>query len=154
MSVPPCYRSAELRATELHPHPSSWPARPDRFHFDSLAHDNAALSSEVSHYNIPSAAPHPQGPGLPTLLGPATLEGTQTVSKFNKPDSEADTVLIQLALWRIPDRDADVTLSVNWPVRSGATGEERDATEARKVFDEAWRSFQINDFGLFAGSAS
>lgn len=88
------------------------------------------------------------------MLGPATLEGRQTVSKFNKPDSEADTVFIQLALWRIPDRDADVTLCVNWPVRSGETGEERDEAEARKVFEEAWRSFQINDFGLFAGSAA
>ncbi|GAA5989126.1 hypothetical protein JCM10908_001169 [Rhodotorula pacifica] len=125
-----------------------------KFHFSSLAHDNAALSSDISTYNLPSSAPHPQGPGLPTLLGPATLEGKQTVSKFNKPASEADTVLIQLALWRIPDRDADVTLSVNWPLRSGETGEEHDATDPRRVFEEAWRSFQINDFGLFAGGAS
>lgn len=107
----------------------------------------------MSTFNLPSAAPHPQGPGLPTLLGPATLEGAQTVSKFNRPESEADTVLILLALWRIPDRDADVTLCVNWPIRSGETGEERDPAEARKVFEDAWRSFQINDFGLFAGNA-
>ncbi|BGP54067.1 hypothetical protein JCM8202_003067 [Rhodotorula sphaerocarpa] len=125
-----------------------------RFHFSSLAHDNSALSSKVTKVDLPSAAPHPQGPGLPTLQGPAIISGLQTVSKFNKPASEADTVLIQLALWRIPARNADVTLSVNWPLRSGETGEEHDDAEARRVFDAAWRSFQVHDFGLFAGGSA
>lgn len=125
-----------------------------RFHFSSLAHDNSALSSKVTRVDLPSAAPHPQGPGLPTLQGPAIISGLQTVSKFNKPASEADTVLIQLALWRIPARNADVTLSVNWPLRSGETGEEHDDAEARRVFDAAWRSFQVHDFGLFAGGSA
>ncbi|GJN88385.1 hypothetical protein Rhopal_001351-T1 [Rhodotorula paludigena] len=122
-----------------------------RFHFSSLAHDNSALSSTVSSVSTPSAAPKPSGPGLPIVQGPTVLTGTQTVSKFNRPASEADTVLIQLALWRIPQRDADVTLCVNFPVRMGETGEERSADEARRVFEEAVRSFEIRDFGLFAG---
>ncbi|GAA5835593.1 hypothetical protein JCM9279_004590 [Rhodotorula babjevae] len=122
-----------------------------RFLFSSLAHDNSALSSTVASVSVSSAAPRPSGPGQPVLLGPTILTGTQTVSKFNRPDSEADTVLIQQALWRIPARNADVTLCVNWPVRMGETGEERDDAEARKVFDEAVRSFEVKDFGLFAG---
>ncbi|TNY17873.1 hypothetical protein DMC30DRAFT_428852 [Rhodotorula diobovata] len=122
-----------------------------RFHFSSLAHDNSALSSTVSSVSVPSAAPRPSGPGQPVLLGPTVLRGQQTVSKFNKPESEADTVSIQLALWRVPARNADVTLCVNWPVRVGETGEERGDDEAKRVFDEAVRSFEVKDFGLFAG---
>ncbi|BGP46231.1 hypothetical protein JCM10450v2_002071 [Rhodotorula kratochvilovae] len=121
-----------------------------RFHFSSLAHDNTALSSTVSSVTLPSA-PRPRGPGEPTLLGPTVLTGLQTVSKFNRSASEADTVLIQQALWRIPERNADVTLCVNWPIRMGETGEERADDEARRVFDAAVRSFEIKDFGLFAG---
>uniref|UniRef100_A0A0K3CEM9 Ran-interacting Mog1 protein n=1 Tax=Rhodotorula toruloides TaxID=5286 RepID=A0A0K3CEM9_RHOTO len=90
-------------------------------------------------------------PGLPTILGPAVLSGLQTISKFNRPASEADTVLILLALWRVPQRDADVTLCVNWPVKDGETGEERSEEEARRVFEEAVRAFDVKDFGLFAG---
>jgi hypothetical protein len=131
--------------------------RPDvaarRFHFSSLAHDNAALSSSVTSVSLPPSppAPNPQGPGLPAILGPAVLSGLQTISKFNRPASEADTVLILLALWRIPQRDADVTLCVNWPVRVGETGEERSEDEARRVFEDAVRAFEVTDFGLFAG---
>ena len=75
------------------------------------------------------------------------LRGTQAVSKFNRPAEEADTVLIQLALWRIPAKNADVTL----PTKMGESGEERDPQEAKTVFEEAVRSFDIRDFGLFAG---
>ncbi|BGP14069.1 hypothetical protein JCM10213_002364 [Rhodosporidiobolus nylandii] len=121
-----------------------------RFHFSSLAHDNTALSFTVSAVSLPSSTPSP-APGQPTLLGPTVLSGTQLVSKFNRPASEADTVLIQLALWRIPERDADVTLCVNSPVRMGETGEERSADEATRVFEEAVKAFKVEDFGLFAG---
>ncbi|GAA5822053.1 hypothetical protein JCM3770_002263 [Rhodotorula araucariae] len=126
--------------------------RAARFHFSSLAHDNTALSSTVSSVSVP-AAPHSQGSHQPTVLGPTVLTGLQTVSKFNRPASEADTVLIQLALWRIPERNADVTLCVNWPVRMGETGEERADDEARRVFEDAIKTFDINDFSLFAGGA-
>lgn len=85
------------------------------------------------------------------MQGPTVLTGTQTVSKFNKPSEEADTVLIQFALWRIPSKNADVTLCVNYPVKMGESGEERDPEDAKKVFEEAVRTFKIKDFGLFAG---
>lgn len=79
------------------------------------------------------------------------LRGTQAVSKFNRPAEEADTVLIQLALWRIPAKNADVTLCVNFPTKMGESGEEGDPQEAKTVFEDAVRSFDIRDFGLFAG---
>ncbi|GAA6001157.1 hypothetical protein JCM10207_007437 [Rhodosporidiobolus poonsookiae] len=126
-----------------------------RFHFSSLAHDNSASSSTVTSTTLPPVpaafSPTHNSTSHPTLLGPTLLTGTQTVSKFNRPESEADTVLIHLALWRIPERDADVTLCVNFPVKMGETGEERDPAEAKRVFVEAVKSFKVEDFGLFAG---
>ncbi|GAA5869005.1 hypothetical protein JCM8547_003248 [Rhodosporidiobolus lusitaniae] len=121
-----------------------------RFHFSSLTHDNAALSSTVSSLTLPSSTPKTP-PGIPTLLGPTVLRGVQKVSKFNRPAEEADDVLILLALWRVPEKDADVTLCVNFPVRMGETGEERDGKEAERVFEEAVRTFEVRDYGLFAG---
>ncbi|GAA5950057.1 hypothetical protein JCM21900_001379 [Sporobolomyces salmonicolor] len=125
-----------------------------RFHFSALAHDNGALSSDVSSLALPSSAPAPApAPGEPEVLGPTLLSGIQLVSKFNRPASEADTVLIQLALWRIPSKNADVTLCVNYPIRMGETGEERSPDEAKMVFEEAVRSFGIKDFGLVFSQA-
>ncbi|GAA5974488.1 hypothetical protein JCM11641_003251 [Rhodosporidiobolus odoratus] len=126
-----------------------------RFHFSSLAHDSSALSSTISSVTLPSSdTPLPTGPAQPILLGPTLLTGTHLVSKFNRPDSEADTVFIQQALWRVPARNSDVTLCVNCPVRMGETGEERSDEEAKRVFEEAVRSFEVKDFGLFAGGQS
>jgi len=122
-----------------------------RFHFSSLAHDNTALSSSITSINLPTTSTTPASSCDPDVQGPTVLIGEQTVSKFNKPSEEADTVLIQFALWRIPDKNADVTLCVNYPIRMGESGEERDPEEAKKVFEEAVRSFQIKDFNLFAG---
>ncbi|GAA6060536.1 hypothetical protein JCM10212_006900 [Sporobolomyces blumeae] len=122
-----------------------------RFHFSSLAHDNSASSSDISSIRLPDpASTAAEPPSVPTQ-GPAVLVGTQVVSKFNRPASEADTVLIQLALWRVPSKNADVTLCVNFPTTMGETGEARDPLEATKVFEEAVRSFKIVDYGLFAG---
>ncbi|GAA6006533.1 hypothetical protein JCM11491_004997 [Sporobolomyces phaffii] len=121
-----------------------------KFHFSSLAHDNTALSSDVTSISLAPSAP-PADSTRPDVLGPTVLTGTQTVSKFNRPAEEADTVLIQFALWRIPTKNADVTLCVNYPIRMGETGEERDPEEAKRVFENAVKSFKIKDFGLFAG---
>lgn len=124
-----------------------------RFHFSSLAHDNSALSSDISSIDLPSStsANGSSESSQPEVQGPTILQGTQTVSKFNRPAEEADTVMIQFALWRIPTKNADVTLCVNYPIKMGETGEERDPEEAKKVFEDAVRSFAIKDFGLFAG---
>lgn len=149
-----------LQSSEYHlailPHATTRLTRvSNRFHFSSLAHDNSALSSNISTVDLPSSssttANGSADSSRPEVQGPTVLKGTQTVSKFNRPAEEADTVLIQLALWRIPSKNADVTLCVNFPIKMGESGEERDPVEARKVFESAVRSFEIKDFGLFAG---
>ncbi|KAL8293033.1 hypothetical protein RQP46_000727 [Phenoliferia psychrophenolica] len=120
-----------------------------RFHFDSLAHDNTALSSTVSSLSLPSSAA-PTTPPNPPLLGPAVLSGLQTVAKFNLPPERADTVLVLMALWRIPDKRADLVLCVNFPVREEG-GPELDSQLARSVFEKAVQGLKIKDYGLFAG---
>ncbi|GAA5875253.1 hypothetical protein JCM16303_000556 [Sporobolomyces ruberrimus] len=123
-----------------------------KFHFSSLAHDNSALSSNIDSINVPTIDKSTNGDSTrPEVQGPTVLTGTQSVSKFNKSPEEADTVLIQFALWRIPSKNADVTLCVNFPVKMGETGVELDPQEAKRVFEDAVRSFEIRDFGLFAG---
>ncbi|GAA5903958.1 Ran GTPase-binding protein MOG1 [Sporobolomyces salmoneus] len=125
-----------------------------KFHFSSLAHDNSALSSDIFSIDLPTpttTTTTSTSESRPEVQGPTILKGTQTVSKFNRPAEEADTVLIQFALWRIPTKNADVTMCVNYPIKMGESGEERDPEEAKKVFENALRSFEIQDFGLFAG---
>lgn len=116
------------------------------FHYSSLAHDNTALTSTITTLTLP---PSPS----PPILGPTTLVGTQTVSKFNRPAEEADEVLILLALWRIPSKKADLVLTVNFPVLKEGKGErdEVGAEQARRVFEEVVRTLEIKDLGLFAG---
>lgn len=121
-----------------------------RFLFQSLAHDNSALSSEIEAISV---APLPlplSSATTPALLGPTTLVGIQKVSKFNLPPEKADSVLILMALWRIPEKNSDLVLCVNFPVRE-AGGEEVNAEAARDTFDLAVRTLLIKDYGLFAG---
>lgn len=120
------------------------------FLFQSLAHDNSALSSEIEAISV---APLPlplSSATTPALLGPTTLVGIQKVSKFNLPPEKADSVLILMALWRIPEKNSDLVLCVNFPVRE-AGGEEVNAEAARDTFDLAVRTLLIKDYGLFAG---
>lgn len=120
-----------------------------RFHFASLAHDNTATSATVESLSLPSP-PSTSTSTSPTLLGPATLSGLQTVAKFNLPPERADVVLVLMALWRIPSKNTDLVLCVNFPV-SEEGGPQLDATLARKVFADAVQGLQIKDYGLFAG---
>lgn len=123
-----------------------------RYHYSSLAHDNTALSSSIASISLPSPSPPPStSTTLPPILGPTTLIGTQVVSKFNKSAEEADTVLILLALWRLPSKDADLVLTVNYPIKKEGKGEEESGEVARAAFEEAVRTLRIQDFGLFAG---
>lgn len=115
-----------------------------RFHYSSLAHDNTALSSTISSLSLPPSSSTP-------VLGPTVLHGEQLISKFNKGPEEADTVLILLALWRIPGKRADLTLCVNFPLRKAGSEEVENGEEARRVFEEAVRTLRVEDLGLFAG---
>ncbi|SGY40929.1 BQ5605_C003g02444 [Microbotryum silenes-dioicae] len=121
-----------------------------RYHFASLAHDNEALSYSIDSTSQPTTtSPHP------LLQGPITLLGTQSISKFNKPASQADQVTVFLALWRIPEKKTDLVLTVNWPnVVFDEEGKASDQSEgvgrAKKAFEEAVKDLKVVDWGLFA----
>jgi hypothetical protein len=116
---------------------------PDRFHFESLAHDNSAISSTVLKVDI-----------CPTVQGetpsPIVLHGTQSVPKFNS--TTPDEVHILIALYRIRSKNVDLIMSMNIPTRTvddGAVGED-DVLAAQRDFNAAATSLKIVDFGLFA----
>lgn len=138
---------------------------PYSFHFDSLAHDNDATSSEVQEiYAIPGTSP-----GQPVLSGtlnsstptpaPLLLVGHQTVKKFGQGTGSGDRVRIYLALWRFtPAKDVDLIMSLNEPLASDAlVNAEQDAriegslsANAQEAFMKAASSLKVQDWGLFA----
>lgn len=138
-----------------------------RFHFASLAHDNAALSSAITTPQESIPAPGPTQVTQADLANLATpqpvlIAGTQTIHKYShdprggpRPGHEGDApddVFIGLALWRVnleigaKRKRADLVLSFNLPAAAGK--EERDAAEG--WFKEAAAQLKIVDWGLFA----
>ncbi|CAK9787434.1 Mog1p/PsbP-like protein [Cutaneotrichosporon oleaginosum] len=138
-----------------------------KFHFGSLAHDNAALASNITtpQENIP--APPQQEVSASDLANlptpkPVVIAGTQTIHKYShdprggpRPGHEGDApddVFIGLALWRInlqigkERKRADLVLSINVP--AGAGTKERDVAE--RWFKAAADELRIEDWGLFA----
>ncbi|TYJ58986.1 hypothetical protein B9479_000425 [Cryptococcus floricola] len=136
-----------------------------KFHFGSIAHDNASLSSTI--LTSPPSSPIPSTPSTstPSQIKATTLAGTQQIHKFSHDPTGApregheadvpDQVWIGLALWRVwiegaaGRKKADVVLSVN--VNLSAEGGE-GAKEQHLVegwFAQAVDSFKVEDFGLF-----
>ncbi|KAI0049663.1 Mog1p/PsbP-like protein [Auriscalpium vulgare] len=114
-----------------------------RFHFESLAHDNDALSSTVHQVNI---VPNDRGDNTPS---PVVLYGTQIVPKFNR--ATGDDVRILLALYRVEDKGIDLVLTMNVPMQNASgTSTEQAFNAAKENFDTAARSLRIEYFGLFA----
>jgi hypothetical protein len=132
-----------------------------RFHFDSLAHDNTALSSTIltSPPSSPINSSPLEGNAQPK---PVTLIGTQKIHKFThnptgapRPgheDEEPDQVWIGMALWRcwMGKKKADVVLSVN--VNMGAEGGEAEKEKVAAWLENTVSSFRIEDWGLFGDS--
>ncbi|KAF8633702.1 hypothetical protein AX17_004360 [Amanita inopinata Kibby_2008] len=114
------------------------------FHFNSLAHDNAAQSSRIFGTGVlPTDGGHKTPPAI-------TLSGEQVVIKFNR--QEADEVRIHMALYRIEIKDVDLVVTFNVPVKSvdgGAVGEQ-GLKIAEEQFKALVQSLQIVDYGLFA----
>ena len=114
-----------------------------RFHFESLAHDNSAVRSEV-HETAVLPARQPEVSAL------VTLSGTQYVPKFNT--TIPDEVQIFLAMYRISSKNVDLMLTMNVPTKAadgGALSRDQLAT-AKSTFETAAQSLYIADFGLFA----
>lgn len=142
-------------------------ARARRFHFDSIAHDNAALSSQILT-PAPSTPLPPQtvtaasADQLPTPT-PVIITGLQTIHKFShdptgapRPGHEADTpdrVWIGVALWRCwadvagSKKRADVVGSVN--VNLSAEGGEAEQKRVEAWWRESVAGLRVLDWGLF-----
>lgn len=150
-----------------------------RFHFNSIAHDNTALASSVDNVSTPFPLPSTVDAAAstlpPNLVRPslyAALEGTQTVSKFNLPASQADLVKIFLAVIRVDlgepskadptqKRGADITISINFPLGKASEtdlsnvealdGKTKEALlQTKQWFQDAVANFKVVDYNLFA----
>ncbi|EGG11971.1 uncharacterized protein MELLADRAFT_101812 [Melampsora larici-populina 98AG31] len=127
-----------------------------RFHFDSLANDNSAQSSKILktfNLNQTSATSTSSNPSTNHLTTPQPilLEGIQSVSKFNRPDSEADQVHIWMALWTLNGignngLGTDLVLTMNLPNVS----QPEVLEQTTKLFQLAAKTLQIVDWNLFA----
>jgi len=115
-----------------------------KFHFDSIAHDNEALSSSVEDVHI---IPNDRGDGdeTPSVI---ILRGQQAVQKFNS--TSVDDVRIFLALYRVEEKGVDLVLTLNFPMDVGGTRTEERYLEAQRDFYSIATSLRIVDSGLFA----
>ncbi|KAK4686022.1 hypothetical protein P7C73_g4113, partial [Tremellales sp. Uapishka_1] len=130
-----------------------------KYHFNSLAHDNAALSSTITSaspaYPIPSVQ---QSTAAPSTPRPIVISGQQTIHKYSYDPTGAprpghatdipDHVWIGLALWRVwvGGKKADLICSVNIKLEGG--DDERISVE--DWWTRAVAGLQIMDYGLFA----
>ncbi|KAJ3989987.1 hypothetical protein F5890DRAFT_1569978 [Lentinula detonsa] len=115
-----------------------------KYHFDSLAHDNDALSSEVVSVNL---ILNDRGDATPSVT---TLTGIQRVPKFNR--LIPDEVRVLMALYRVVEKGIDLVVSFNIPVKledGGAVRGEK-LQQAQEQFDLFARSLRIEDFNVFA----
>jgi len=113
-----------------------------RFHFDSLAHDNSAVSSSVESCIKKRSN---RGDKTPSLT---VLEGTQLVRKFNS--TLPDKIYILLALFRVESKNVDLVLSMNIPPHTaGGNIDDAEHQRAQRDFETAVESLQIIDFRLF-----
>ncbi len=134
-----------------------------RFHFNALAHDNEALSSNITS-SLPS---QPVPPTIGTYISstlhhiptpqPIFLTGTQSIRKYrsNRPVEDLpppDDVVIMLALWRVElhgengKRRADVVCSAN--VNVGKDGQQ-ELESVRSWWEPAMKEMRIKDYALF-----
>ncbi|KAJ4488181.1 hypothetical protein J3R30DRAFT_3279179 [Lentinula aciculospora] len=114
-----------------------------QYHFDSLAHDNDAVSSEVFSVND---IPNDRGDATPSVT---TLSGAQRAPKFNR--TSPDEVQILMALYRVVERAVDLIVTFNIPVNSEDGGAVRgeELKRVQEQFDLFSRSLRIKDFGVF-----
>ena len=122
--------------------PTKYPTQFPRFHFDSLADDNSAVSSSVGSV---TTILNNGGDKNPT---PIVLKGNQLVHKFNS--TVPDEILILLAIFRVASKKVDLVLSMNIPLQT-AGGEAAGAKcqEAQHDFETAVKSLHILDLDLF-----
>ncbi|KDN37019.1 Mog1p/PsbP-like protein [Tilletiaria anomala UBC 951] len=148
-----------------------------RYHFDSLAHDNSALSSTIESTTFLDTSSFPVPPPLPDASSivprertpsPWLVSGLQVVPKYGRTTDPPHCVRIHLAVWRLrPKKDVDLVLSFNipqpqpQPTAAGETaanaGSEmvsehvsRDEAILAEVFRKAASTLTIEDWNLFS----
>ncbi|KXN82502.1 Ran guanine nucleotide release factor [Leucoagaricus sp. SymC.cos] len=117
---------------------------PSRFHFNSLAHDNSAESSKIQEIqNIQNS----RGDATPSVI---VLYGLQQIRKFNH--QEADIVKVLMGLYRVKEKNVDLVVTFNVPLRidGGEMVSEVEERQSTKDFDQLVKSLKIVNFGLFA----
>ncbi|KAG8722926.1 hypothetical protein FRC08_000026 [Ceratobasidium sp. 394] len=122
-----------------------------KFHFDALAHDNDVVVHPEGCTVQQIIVPTPATP-INSLVS-SVLHGTQLVPKFNR--TQPDTVKIFLAVYRVHEKNIDVTLVFNVPVEAEKEGSAvtfgGDVYNAWvNAFEEAVGTFKVVDYGLFA----
>lgn len=114
-----------------------------RFHFESIAHDNDAISFSVDEVNeIPYN-------GSDEISSVIILRGRQGVKKFNR--TSVDDLRIFMALYRLKKRNVDIVLSLNFPMNTGdgVVRTEEQCNTAKETFLSIAASFHVADYSLF-----
>lgn len=76
------------------------------YHYTNLAEENAAAESGIRSVDVQQCQVRQE------CHGPILLVGQQAVAKFRKGNDQAELVDVFMALWRIPTRNAEITLTV------------------------------------------
>ena len=137
-----------------------------RYHFDSIAHDNASISTQIltaaPTTPLPSRAyPYPSttgsgsssGPSPTPTPAPTILTGSQKIHKFSHDPTgaprpgheadEADEVIISLALWRVwledPNGGAKKKADLVCSVNVNLTSTDGQGEEEMRRVEGWWR---------------
>ncbi|WWC91936.1 uncharacterized protein L201_006888 [Kwoniella dendrophila CBS 6074] len=139
-----------------------------KFHFNSIAHDNASLESTI----LTSSPDQPINFDIIEFDNaetpkPIYLDGLQSIHKFSHNPTGAprqghendlpDKVWIGLSLWRInlkntkdgTKKKADLVLSVNVNLSASDENHEKEKEKVEQWFKQSIKSLKINDFNLF-----
>ncbi|KAJ1673850.1 hypothetical protein EV182_004442 [Spiromyces aspiralis] len=127
------------------------------YHFEQLASDNEAKEFAILEREVVPDTHKPDLSDVKVL----TAVGSQTIAKFNESEKSADaynTVVIFIAVVRIPKHMTDVIITLNCPVKIGSGSSSAvmvehvatNLTEVRDTFQHIVRSFKVHDWSLLS----
>eukprot|EP01118_Nematostelium_gracile_P006041 TRINITY_DN1931_c0_g1_i1.p1 TRINITY_DN1931_c0_g1~~TRINITY_DN1931_c0_g1_i1.p1 ORF type:complete len:182 (+),score=41.01 TRINITY_DN1931_c0_g1_i1:43-588(+) len=120
-----------------------------KFHFDSLAEDNQAVGSQITHTEVltDDDIPHLRGNYVVLCIG------KQQVSKFH--ETSTNTVNITMCLIRLLQQQTDIVINFNEPIAISPQSSSHNATPSSDpndnltMFKQMIKSFRIVDYSLF-----
>lgn len=129
---------------------------PARFYLDDLLSANEALESTIESPSRPITSE--EMPLVRSGFAAVYISGQMAVKKGRSDTEGVNKVLIQLAVLQIPEKNADILITLNTPIfiheqsssaiHAGAGFKNFD--EGRPdIFFRILTSFKINDFSLF-----